>query len=121
MRRLLVVALPLVSLLLFIFIMLSGHLLKLPMGQNDNVPQLIESVSEHILADQWEEAQKEAEALELAWQTVIKRIQFSSERDEINFINTNLARLKGAMKLKDKSNAIMELSEALEHWNNLGR
>jgi hypothetical protein len=48
-------------------------------------------------------------------------VQFSSERDEINFFSMSLARLEGAILVKDKINAVMELKEAYEHWDQLGQ
>ncbi len=121
MRKLMVAAVPIVSLVLFVCVMLSGDLLKRPLGHKDNIPLLIQSISEDILTDQWEEVQKKTKELEHAWKTIVQRVQFSSERDEINSFDTNVARLKGAIKTKDKSNALMEVSEALEHWKDLGR
>lgn len=48
------------------------------------------------------------------------RVQFSSERGEINELTTSIARLKGAIMAKDKPGALMELYEAYSHWNDLG-
>jgi len=47
------------------------------------------------------------------------RIQFSSERDEINFLSADIARLKGAIRGKDKAEAYAQLEEAREHWEQL--
>lgn len=121
MRKFMVAAIPIATLILFIGIMLSGDFLKRPLTQKDNIPQMIQSISDNVLMEQWDEAENGTKELETAWKTIVHRVQFSSERDEINNFGTCLARLKGTMKTHDKSSAIMELCEALDHWNNLGR
>ena len=50
-----------------------------------------------------------------------KGIQFSSERDEINAFTMNVARLRGAIRAQDKAISLSELSEAFEHWKQLGK
>ena len=73
------------------------------------------------MQDNWGEVETETENLEAAWKKVVGRIQFSLERDEINYFTTNLARLQGAILARDKSSALIELKEAYNHWENLGK
>ena len=47
------------------------------------------------------------------------RIQYSVEKDEINAINLNLARIKAYIALREGDEAYVELIEAMEHWENL--
>lgn len=121
MRKFIVVAIPVAALVLFVVIMISGSFLKKPFGKNDDVAQMLEKVLEDVNNEDWEKAVKEAEELENGWKKVIKRIQFSEERDEINFLTSNIARLRGAVEAKDKSSAFMELNDAYSHWKNLGK
>ncbi|HHU48722.1 MAG: DUF4363 family protein [Caldicoprobacterales bacterium] len=121
MRRFLVMAIPVATLVLFITIMLSGNYLKQPLGTEDNVPEAIEGIIKNVMQDNWGEVETETENLEAAWKKVVGRIQFSLERDEINYFTTNLARLQGAILARDKSSALIELKEAYNHWENLGK
>lgn len=121
MRKFLVVSIPIIALIVFILIMLSGSILKKPLGNNDNLPFTINTVMEDVNAQQWEKAYEDTEKLDLIWNKIIKRVQFSSERDEINALSVNIARLKGAIIAKDKASAFMELNEAFEHWSALGK
>jgi hypothetical protein len=120
-RRFLVIAIPIVTLVLFIMIMHSGNYVKKSLGTNDNIPQTIEDIIGSIMDDNWEEVERETNNLEAAWEKVVRRVQFSVERDEINYFTTNLARLQGAILAKDKPGALIELKEAYSHWENLGR
>lgn len=120
MRRFLTIATPIATMALFLAIMLSASFLKKPMGKDDNFPQLLENLIQNIDNEAWDKASKEVDSLDQAWKKVLKRIQFSSERDEINYINTNIARLRGSVSAMDKAGSLMELEEAYNHWNNIG-
>lgn len=112
---------PILMIAIFILIMVSDNFLKKPMGDDDDVPAYIQSIIQDIISDKWDSAEDKTEQLSKAWRKVVNRIQFSAEKDEINEFDMNLARLRGAIIAKDKSNAIMELTEAKEHWDNVGR
>lgn len=119
MRRFLVYAIPVATIVLFLAIMLSGNFLKQPLGNNDDIPGLIDALIKDIQDEQWENASQKAGELNHAWKKVVCRVQFSSERNEINNFNIALARLQGAILEKDRLSAIIELKEAYEHWEQL--
>lgn len=121
MRKFLVISIPIAALAFFVLIMLSGSFLKKPLGRNDNIPESIQLITENIESEDWERANDEIENLSNTWDKIVKRIQFSSERDEINSLNSSIARLKGAIMAKDKSASFIELNEAYEHWDGLGK
>lgn len=121
MRKFLILAIPISSLAIFILVMLSGNFLKKPLGANDSVPGTIEGIIEDINNEKWEDAGIKTQELDTMWKRVVKRVQFSSERDEINFLSMNIARLRGAIMAKDKADAMIELNEAYEHWEELGK
>lgn len=121
MRKFFVISIPMLSLALFILIMLSGDFLKRPLGKEDNIPEAIETVIANIKDEKWEEAASNTERLSEVWKKVVRRVQFSSERDEINAFSMNMARLRGALMVKDKAEALADLQEAYEHWRELGR
>lgn len=121
MRTFLVRAIPIVTLILFVLLMLSGDFLKKSFGNDDNIPLSIEAVIEDIKNENWEDAKKDTDALNEAWDKIINRVQYSSERNEINDFSVSLARLRGAIEAQDKSGGLQELNEAYEHWNDLGK
>ena len=121
MRKFMVIALPIVTLVLFVMIMLSSNILKQPLVGDDNVPQSIETVVQDINHENWEAANQNTDNLNRVWDKVVNRVQFSAERNEINDLSMNIARLRGAIQAKDKATGLTELSEAYEHWQNLGK
>lgn len=120
MRRFLITIIPLITLALFVFIMLSGNILKRPLGEDDDIVGSLDDIIEAVNSDAWNEAGGKLQSLERAWNRVVNRVQFGSERDEINKLTTCLARLKGAIMAKDRAGALMELYEAYNHWIELG-
>ncbi len=121
MRKFIVTAIPIAALALFICIMISGSFLKKPFGKEDDVGGIMERIDAVIHEENWEQAEVEVGRLDHAWRKVIKRIQFSEERDEINFLTSNIVRLRGAVSAKDISDALMELNDACNHWKELGK
>lgn len=121
MRKFFVIFTPVVILAISIFIMLSCSFFKKPKGDLDNIPKHIDIITEAVTSDNWLLAEQNMSELESGWETVIKRVQFSCERDEINALNVSIARLKASVTAKDKTSALIELSEAMQHWNDLGK
>ena len=121
MRKFFIIAVPIVTIILFILILLSGNFLKRSLGEDDNIPQSIDSITEDINDEKWDEVSIKTEKLQKTWKRIVARVQFSSERDEINSFSMNIARLRGAIMAKDKASALVELNEALEHWVELGK
>jgi hypothetical protein len=110
---------PVSTLVIFIVIMTSGGLLKKSFNSKDNVLRSIEELKTDVLKENWLQAETDIKKLKTAWLTIEKRVQFSMELDELNTIDTNIARIEGALLVKDKSYAIIELSEMVKHWNKL--
>ncbi|NMA66319.1 MAG: DUF4363 family protein [Clostridiaceae bacterium] len=106
---------------MFILIMQSGAWLKKPIGNEYDFPELVHEIIDDIKNEEWDKIAEKSLNLENTWKRILVRIQFSSERDEINFINTALSRLKGAIMAEDKTSALLELNEALSHYNQLAR
>ncbi len=121
MRRFFIIVIPIVTLLLFVFIMFSGNIFKRPLGENDDVAGSIDNIIEAVSNDAWDEADDRFQDLEIAWDKILFRVQFGSERDEINKLTTSIARLKGALKAEDSANAMVELYEIYKHWDELGK
>lgn len=120
MRKFLVITIPIATLTIFTLIMFSSSIFKRTFVNDDNIPDSIQSIIQDIESENWDAANYKADNLKSTWKKIVKRVQFSSERDEINSFSTNIARLHGSIKAKDKSNSYSELNEALEHWMELG-
>lgn len=121
MRKFLVITIPIFLIVIFILVMLSGGILKKPLGKSDDIPGSINLIIADIQSDKWDEAGKKTEQLTQTWKKIVNRVQFSSERDEINAFSMNLARLHGTILAQDKSASFAELYEAFEHWDELGK
>ena len=120
MRKFLVISIPIVTLALFVVIMLSGNYLKQPLSETDNIPQLVQILTNNLNDEKWEEAKNNTDKLSEVWDRIVRRVQFSAERDEINGFSMNVARLRGSIIAKNKANSFSALFEAYEHWKELG-
>lgn len=121
MRKFFVIFIPVIILAISIFVMLSCSFFKKPKGDIDNIPKHMDIITKAVTSDNWSLAEQNMSELESGWKTVIKRVQFSCERDEINALNVSIARLKASVDAKDKASALIEISEAMQHWNDLGK
>ena len=55
-------------------VMLSGDLLKQPLGGDDNIPQSIETLVQDINHENWEAAKQDTDNLNRVWDKVVNRI-----------------------------------------------
>lgn len=121
MRKFFVIFTPIFIIGISMLIMLSGTFLKKPSGDWDDVVRHMDRITAAVTADNWTLAQQDTDDLEKAWKSIVSRVQFSSERDEIKALGVSIARLKAAITAEDKTSALMELSEAGQHWDDLGK
>lgn len=121
MRKFFVIFTPIAILVVSVFIMLSAPLFKKSSSDWGNIPRRMDTITNAVLSDDWILAEQNTNELETAWKSTINRIQFSSERNEINDLSVSLARLKATITAKDKTSALVELSEAGQHWDDLGK
>jgi len=112
---------PILTIVIFVMIMNGGLYMKKSRSELDNVLKHIETAKQKTKEGKWEEASLHTEKIEKAWKKVMPRIQFSVERDQINNFEVAIARLKGFLEAEDKAGSLAELSEAEEHWRDLGR
>lgn len=112
-------SIPIVSIIIFVAIMTTGGLLKKPFHKNDDFKKSLCILKEDVKKSNWKDAKKDIKNLNTAWHIVQKRIQFSVERNDMNSLDLSLARLNGAIFIKDSSAAYIELSEMNELWRNL--
>lgn len=112
--------LPAVTLGFFVLLMNSGTFFK-HYGVADPVPPYFQRLPTLIIQGKWQEAAENVDKLEAAWCQVVRRLQFSEERDEINNFRHSLARLKGYVAAGETGGALAALNELAETWVDLGR
>lgn len=117
MKKFLQYTFPIAIIAIFILIMLSGIYFKQPRNPSEDVVGYVTQLLEDVRSDNWSNAENTVIKLEAAWEKISRRIQFSVELVDIFDINNNIARLKGAITGKDKTNAFMELYEIQENWS----
>ncbi|HHY28193.1 MAG TPA: DUF4363 family protein [Desulfitobacterium dehalogenans] len=121
MRKFLVIGIPIITIAFFVLIMQSGNYLKNPLGNEVGIPERLGQIIQEIQAENWDSAKNHWDNLSEDWDKVVKRVQFSSERNEINDFTVSIARLRGAIEAQDKSSGLQLLYEAYEHWEDLGK
>jgi hypothetical protein len=112
---------PTAALLLFMLIMNSGDYLKGLIGSGNNVSGYFSDLKKDIASNQWTKAAADLERMESNWRRVVKWIQFSEERDQIDNFQHTAARLQGYILARDQAGAYAELEELKETWDDLGR
>lgn len=115
------IIIPIILLGLFILAMTTGGLLKKPMSDEDDLISFIEKTEKEVLNQDWKKASTHLSDAKKAWKKVVRRIQFSAERDEINELHKTLDRTRGFIEAKDKGGAMAELAEARNIWKELGK
>jgi len=110
---------PIISLVIFVFIMEGGCYFISSRSDKDAIPQYINQIEIDLNSERWDNAREDVNRLDLAWKKAIPRIQFHAEMDAIDGIKEDIARLNGAIDAKDLGISLAELAELAEHWENL--
>jgi hypothetical protein len=121
MKKYIPYAIPIVTLTVFVLLMLGGNYLKKPHNSSEDVMAFVYLSIEHVKIEEWDMLKHDIESINTAWKSIIPRIQYSVERDEIYNINLNIARLRGSVASEDKSSTLIELNEIIENWHELAR
>lgn len=111
----------LLVLALSLFVMNGYSYFSRPLGAADNVPVHFTALKISLEQQQWDQAAQQYLALDEAWYKIKPRIQFSVEKDEMISIDLGLARLGACIHLRDRTLAMIELSEIETHWQDLCR
>ncbi|HBR02401.1 MAG TPA: hypothetical protein DD738_07305, partial [Ruminiclostridium sp.] len=65
-----VITIPIITLILFTLVMLSGEFLKQPIGKDDDIPQAIEELKKTIQQEEWSQVSKKTDELEKMWKKI---------------------------------------------------
>ncbi len=110
---------PIVTLLIFVFIMQGGCYFITSIKDKNDIPNYISQVENDIKNAHWDQAREDLDSLDSAWKKAVPKVQYHAEMDAIDGIKENLARLSGSIAAKDLGLALAELRELAEHWENL--
>lgn len=100
-------------------VMNGGDYFKKPHSDLDNVELHLSRAKVAVENKHWNEANQHCQALNIAWEKIKPRIQFSVEKDEMNAIDVGLARLDSYIRWEEQTEAWVELTEIESHWHNL--
>ncbi|GAA5417814.1 hypothetical protein Pryu01_02890 [Paraliobacillus ryukyuensis] len=112
---------PLCTLALFIFVMNSGSLLKQPLSKEDQLYESIYQIETNVKEKAWKKANKNINYAEAAWKKIVRRIQFSVEKEYIIDLNGTLSRIKGGIAARDDKAIMEEVYYFYELWHNLAK
>lgn len=121
MKKVIVIICTCLILVVFILIMNSGEYLKESFGKDDDVESILQSLESDINSNNWNKSINDIKKLKEAWKKVLKRIQFSVERDKLTGIDLSIARLNGSIRGEDKVEALIGFEELKNYWSNLGK
>ena len=114
-------AIPILLMIVFGLALASTQYMKSPRGEADDFAAHIQAVRQSVLEGDWETAQNQLQKARAAWRTVEKRIQLSSQSDELRAVHSSLASLEGAIEARDAQSSLRALAETREQWDQIGR
>jgi hypothetical protein len=100
--------------------MTGAKWLKKPFGEDDQLFQSVKQLEQHVQGKQWSAAKERSEYAEKAWEKVVNRIQFSTEREYMYDISGTLSRIKGGVVAEDDQAVLEEIYFFYGLWDNLG-
>lgn len=119
-RKILLYTIPTLFLLVAVGIMISGSILKEPLGEDDHVIDALQELETDVKAANWVQAKDQVDEVSQAWSKVVNRIQFSIERQKMREIDNSIFRLKGSIEAEDEQSALIEIYFVYEMWDELG-
>ncbi|WP_053220296.1 DUF4363 family protein [Virgibacillus senegalensis] len=121
MKKFLLYFIPLLTLAVFIAVMNSGAFLKQPIGKDDRLYESIQNLEADIKDKNWKKAKSEAIYMEKAWDKVVRRIQYSVEKEHILEIDGTISRIRGGVEAKDDQSVMEEIYYYYGQWEQLAR
>ncbi|MFZ3591640.1 DUF4363 family protein [Bacillus sp. DJP31] len=121
MKKFLLYFIPIFTITSFIFILNSGFWLKKPFGNDDQLYEAVHKIEVAVKEKQWDTAKENIEYAETAWRKIVRRIQFSVEKEYIIDISGTLSRIKGVIEGKDEKAIMEETYYFYELWDNLAK
>ncbi len=111
---------PLVVIVSLILFFGSGRQFQRPIENPEGFPLYMEELNGDLRREDWSNARVTLKKLEASRYALIPGIRYSIGRKQIEELNGSLARVRDAVKVKDKTAALMELAELEKYWNGLG-
>jgi len=85
----------------------------------DQFSQQLDQLQQEVQEENWQQSRAEINKLQQVFQQRVKRLQFSSERDELRLLNLTLVQIEAYIVCQDRTEAIASIFAAREHWANL--
>lgn len=119
MKRTAAYLIPTLTIIIFVAVMQGGIYYFTPKELKNSLPRQVQQIENDILSSHWDNAGKDQNKLHQTWEKLIPLIEYHAEKDAIDGIIKSLGRLDGAIKARDRGDALAELGEITEHWDNL--
>jgi translation initiation factor 1 (eIF-1/SUI1) len=91
-----------------------------PYLKPDDINRDLNNLEKNIDVANWKESQIDIKEIKSNFRRTVSLIQFFVEKDDINNLTNNLARLESSIKSKNKSSALLEVGEARQRWDTIG-
>ncbi|MFD1020985.1 DUF4363 family protein [Thalassobacillus hwangdonensis] len=121
MKKIILYLVPILTIILFILVMNSGYVLKKPLGNDDRLLEAITQIESDVKEEEWDHAKEHITYSEKAWTKIVRRIQFSLEKEYVIEITGILSRIKGGIEVKDDKGIIQEIYYFYELWDKLAK
>lgn len=119
MKKMAFYLIPIVTLLIFVFIMQGGCYYATSISDRNDIPNYINQLENDMVNAHWDQAREDLVRLDLAWKKAVPKVQYHAEMNAIDGIKEDLARLSGSIDAEDLGLGLAELRELAEHWENL--
>ena len=106
--------------IVFIGIMQSGKLIKNMGGEAQDLPRNVKELMDIIKEENWQEADKKSEKVDRIFNQKSQWLQISEERDRLDEIARELARVKGYIYAEEVGGSLAALEAVLENWKEIG-
>ncbi len=113
--------LPILVLIFFALIMNSTSFFQKSFRNDDHFSTYVVELEEMIQIQDWEAAQSSLSKMHTAWKQISPRLQLAAEKDKLEELDENLARLSALVSCQDQSSALSELYAAANNWRNISR
>lgn len=99
----------------------SGYFLKIPLGNDDRLLEAVTKIESDVIDKDWNKATEDIRYSEDAWAKIVKRIQFSLEKEYIIEITGTLSRIKGGIEARDNKALMEEIYYFYGLWDKLAK
>lgn len=120
MKRAALISIPVLTIVLFVFVMNSGFLFLKPGGYD--LQAHLGKIRKDVLNGDWQSVENEMGRLEYMFgRKILPFVQFSVEKSELQEMEQSIWHIKGCIDSQDRNMALIYLRELEYVWKNLNR